>query len=83
MEQYQKELSQAVDNLAAAGFDADDFDFEMEYLEPDPDGGGMFTLQYAIQITRKSTGKSLSTIGGIGSDWMGHLDGALKDGHLD
>ena len=83
MEQYQKERVQAEENIVSAGLDRNDFTFEMEYLEPDPDGGGMFTLQYEIRVTRQSTGKSLTLVGGIGSDWVGYLDEAVRTGHFD
>ncbi|HKX77278.1 MAG TPA: hypothetical protein VJM34_02030 [Novosphingobium sp.] len=82
MEQYQKERALAEKNIASAGLDPADFTFEMEYLEPDPDGGGMFTLQYEIRVMRQSTGTSLTLIGGIGSDWVGYLDEAVRTGHF-
>ena len=82
MEQYQKERARAEADIASAGIDPADFAFEMEYLEPDPDGGGMFTLQYEIRVTRQSTGKTLTLIGGIGSDWVGALGEAVRTGHF-
>lgn len=83
MEIYEMELEKAIQRLEANGRDKDDFSFEMSYLPPDPDGGGMFTVQYQIVITDKKTSNSLLAIGGIGSDWVGYFEEALKEGHFD
>jgi hypothetical protein len=80
MGMYEDELEQAIQRLEANGRAKDDFSFEMSYLEPDPDGGGMFTVQYQIQILDKTTDKGLLAIGGIGSDWVGYFEEALKEG---
>jgi hypothetical protein len=76
------ELEDAKKRIQANGRNPDDFAFEMEMMPPDPDGGGMFTVRYEIEITDKTTSKSLGTIGGIGLDWVGHFEEALKDGHF-
>jgi hypothetical protein len=55
----------------------------MEYLPPDPDGGGMFTVQYLIEITETATGKTKSLIGGIGSHWVDRFEELVKEGHFD
>jgi len=83
MELYEMELGQARKSIAAAGRDPADFTYEMEYLEPDPDGGGMFTVRYVVTITHAKTGKSLDAVGGIGMDWPGLFAQALEDGHFD
>ena len=83
MEMYEMELEQAIKRLEANGRDKDDFSFEMSYLPPDPDGGGMFTVQYEIRILNKKTDKGLLAIGGIGSDWVGYFEEALTEGHFD
>ena len=55
----------------------------MSYQEPDPDGGGMFTVRYDVVITRKSTRKSFTAVGGIGLRWVDEFDHALRSGRLD
>jgi len=83
MELYQMELEKARQHINAAGKSNDDFQFKMDYQEPDPDGGGMFTVRYDIVITYTKTGKTLKAIGGIGLDWVGYFDDALQSGHFD
>jgi hypothetical protein len=83
MELYEIELKKAVDRLRAMGRDEDDFAFAMSYLPPDPDGGAMYTVRYAIEITEKKTAKSLTAVGGIGLDWVGFFEEAIEDGHFD
>ena len=83
MGMYEDELEQAKQRLVANGRDPDDFSFEMSYMEPDPDGGGMFTVQYEIRILAKQTDKGLLAIGGIGSDWVGYFEEAVNDGFFD
>jgi hypothetical protein len=80
---YEDELEQAKRRLAANGRNVDDFSFEMSYMEPDPDGGGMFTVQYEVRILNKPTDKGLLAIGGIGSDWVGYFEEALNEGFFD
>jgi hypothetical protein len=83
MELYQIELEDAQQRLKAIGRSADDFSFEMSYLPPDPDGGGMFTVRYEVVIFSKKSMKSLSAIGGIGLSWVGYFMEALEEGHFD
>ena len=83
MSMYEDELVKAQQLLAASGRDADDFSFEMEFMEPDPDGGGMFTVQYLVTILNTKTKTGLRSIGGIGSDWVGHFKAELDDGYFD
>jgi hypothetical protein len=83
MSMYEDELAKAHEILRAAGRDPADFAFEMEYMEPDPDGAGMFTVQYVVRILNRGSGKRLRTLGGIGSDWLGHFQAELDGGHFD
>jgi hypothetical protein len=80
---YEDELEKAIERLEANGRDKDDFAFDMSYMEPDPDGGGMFTVQYEIRILNRKTDKGLLAVGGIGSDWVGYFEDALKEGFFD
>jgi hypothetical protein len=82
MELYDMELAKAREVLIAKGRDPADFTFEQEFLEPDPDGGGMFTVQYAVLITDTRSGKTMAPIGGIGMDWVGRFEARLEDGHF-
>lgn len=83
MELYDIELQKAVERLTARGRDKADFSFEMSYLPPDPDGAAMYTVRYAVEITDRKTSKSLSAVGGIGLDWVGYFEEALKEGYFD
>ena len=83
MELYEIELKKAGETLRACGRNEDDFTFDMSYLPPDPDGGAMYTVRYAIEITDIMTSKSLIAIGGIGLDWVGYFEEALESGHFD
>lgn len=79
-ELYDMELEQAEALLRERGRDPADFSFEREFLEPDPDGGGMFTVQYAVLITHKPSGATMTPIGGIGMDWVGRFANKLDGG---
>jgi hypothetical protein len=83
MELYDMEREKAIELLRASGRDPDDFSFEIQYLPPDPDGGGMFTVRYEVTVTERKTGKAMGSIGGIGLDWVGDLADALKEGQFD
>jgi len=80
MELNESELAQAKARIAAAGQSSDDFAFAMEYLPPDPDGGGMFTVQYEVHIAHAKSGKSKRLIGGIGMGWVERFADALEQG---
>ena len=80
MELYQRELKAAHERIQQAGLDSEDFTFDMSFQEPEPDGGGMFTVRYDVVITRRSTGKAFSTVGGIGLRWVDEFDHQLKAG---
>ena len=83
MEMYDGELLEAQARLRAHGRDPDDYSFNRTFHPPDPDGGGMFTIMYEVEITNAKTGKSMSATGGIGFDWVGRFEDALKDGHFE
>ena len=83
MDLYESELADAKSRIGALGRDAAEFAFEMEYLPPDPDGGGMFTVQYEISAENTRTGKGARFIGGIGMGWVDYFEDALKEGHFD
>jgi hypothetical protein len=83
MELFEMELEDARKRVQASGRNPDDFEFKVEFLPPDPDGGGMFTVRYEVTAVSKNTGKNLEAIGGIGLDWVGYFDEALREGHFD
>jgi len=83
MEMYEQEKAEAIRRIEAMGRSAGDFTFEAAMLPPDPDGGGMFTVQYEIRIRDTTTDKGLLAIGGIGSDWVGYFEEALSEGFFD
>ena len=83
MAMYDDELAKAQQLVTASGRDLADFSFEMEYMEPDPDGGGMFTVQYLVTILNTKSETGLRSMGGIGSDWVGHFKAELDEGYFD
>jgi len=83
MEPYEIELDQARRRITASGRDPAAFKFDMSYVPPDADAAGMFTIQYEVNILNTATTKSLSVIGGIGSDWVTSMENALNKGHFD
>ncbi|MBM3595470.1 MAG: hypothetical protein FJX31_06740 [Alphaproteobacteria bacterium] len=80
---HEKELDQAREMVAASGHDPRRFDFALSFMEPDPDGGGMFTLRYEITVTHGASGKSEGYIGGIGLDWLAAFAADLGGGGFD
>lgn len=83
MSMYEDELAKAHELLVASGRTPEDFAFEMEFMEPDPDGAGMFTVQYLVTIVNTRTEKGLRSIGGIGRDWVGDFKAQLDEGYFD
>jgi hypothetical protein len=83
MELYEMECEKALRVLAAHGREPDDFTIERSFLPPDPDGGGMFTVQYEVIVTNQRTDKAIGAIGGIGFDWVAVFADALDEGLLD
>jgi hypothetical protein len=83
MELYDMELAEAAKRIVNSGRTEDDFAFNRSFLPPDPDGGGMFTVRYQIEIANKKSSKSLMAVGGIGLDWVGYFEEALTEGYFD
>jgi len=80
---HEIELDDAKQRLAAHGRDPADFDFALSFQEPDPDGGGMYTVYYDIAVTSRKSGKSAGFVGGIGMGWVEAFEEALKGGEFD
>jgi hypothetical protein len=83
VELYEMELAEAAKRLEASGEDGKEFAFRRTFCEPDPDGGGMFTVRYEVEISNTRTTKSVVVIGGIGLRWVDDFDAELKDGAFD
>jgi hypothetical protein len=83
MQLFETELEDAKGRLAASGRDAQAYTFAITHLPPDPDGGGMFTARYEIDVTNATSGKSLGLIGGIGLRWVDDFAEALNEGYFD
>jgi len=83
MELYNRDLAAAREAISKAGKSPDDFVFAMEFQEPDPDGGGMFTVYYDVTATCTPTGKRFVRTGGIGLNWVNQFVAALEQGHFD
>ncbi|MCB2062522.1 MAG: hypothetical protein KDE25_03510 [Novosphingobium sp.] len=77
---HEKEIEEARAKLAEAGRDPDLFSFDVKFMEPDPDGGGMFTVRYEITVTGPGQGASAEYIGGIGLDWLAAFGDDLGEG---
>jgi len=77
---HEKEIDQAKDIVAESGRDPDAFTFDVSFMEPDPDGGGMFTVRYEVTVTNTANDKSEGYIGGIGLDWVGAFAIDLGEG---
>ncbi len=65
----EQELGEARKKLASHGRAVDDFAFDVSFMEPDPDGGGMYTERYEVSVSNGAIGKSCTYIGGIGMRW--------------
>ena len=83
MDLYESELPDAKARLTALGRNPDDFAFTMEFLPPDPDGGGMFTVHYEVTVENTANGKGARFIGGIGMHWVDYFEDAVKAGTFD
>jgi len=83
MDLYESELEDARTRLTANGRNPEDFEFDAEMLPPDPDGGGMFTVQYEVTVQNLRTEYGAVFIGGIGMHWVDSFEEALKDGAFD
>jgi hypothetical protein len=80
---HEQEIEAAKERIAATGRDQGHFAFDLAFMEPDPDGGGMFTVRYEVTVTNDASGKSAGYIGGIGLDWVSAFDTDLGDGLFD
>ena len=80
---HEQEIEEAKERIVTAHRDASDFAFDVAFMEPDPDGGGMFTVRYEVTVTRASKGKSAGYIGGIGLDWVSAFEADLGEGWFD
>ena len=80
MELFQIEVENAKKRVKDSGRDLESFDFAVEHLQPDPDGGGMFTARYEITCTNLKTRSSQTYTGGIGLDWVDDFGYALDRG---
>ena len=83
MDLYETELKDAQARLAALGRDSEAFSFGMEFLPPDPDGAGMFTVQYEVTVENMASGKGARFIGGIGMHWVDYFEDEVKAGTFD
>jgi hypothetical protein len=83
MELYETELKDARARLAALGRDPESFAVAMEFLPPDPDGGGMFTVHYEVTVENTANGKGARFIGGIGMRWVDYFEDEVKAGTFD
>jgi len=83
MELYEMELKDAVERIRSNDGDENDFIFEMSYLTPEPDGGGMFKVEYEIKISNVKSSKSLVVIGGIEWKWVDYFERMLREGYFD
>ena len=82
MDSYEKEVDDARRRLAELGCNPEDFTFSMSMLPPDPDGGGMYTVEYEIEIRNETTSRTLTVTGGIGWHWVDELVRAVLEGRL-
>ena len=80
---HEQEIEEARERVVAARRDVSDFAFDVNFMEPDPDGGGMFTVRYEVTVTNTSTDKSACYIGGIGLDWVSAFEDDLGEGAFD
>ena len=82
MELHEQEQEKAKALLVSQGKDPDSYSFDVTFLPPDPDGGGMFTMRYTVLATNEENGNSLEMIGGIGLDWVAVFEEALEEGYF-
>jgi hypothetical protein len=74
-----QEIEEAKERVVTAHRDVSD----VAFMEPDPDGGGMFTVRYEVTVTNTSTDNTACYIGGIGLDWVSAFDEDLREGAFD
>ncbi len=83
MELHEQEQRKAKEILRSLGKNPDSYNFDVSFMPPDPDGGGMFTVRYTVVATNRDNDKSMEMIGGIGLDWVAVFEEALQEGHFD
>jgi len=83
MELHEQEMEKAKAVLRSYGKDPDDYQFDVSFLPPDPDGGGMYTVRYTVAVTNTVNNASLELIGGIGLEWVSVFEEAVQAGHFD
>jgi hypothetical protein len=80
---HETEIEEAKERVVTAHRDPSDFSFEVAFMEPDQDGGGMFTVRYEVTVTNSATDKASTYIGGIGMDWVTAFEEELGEGAFD
>lgn len=80
---HEIELEDAKQRLRGSGREPEDFDFAIAFLDPDPDGAGMFTVRYEVGVTNRKSRKGRYFIGGIGLAWVDDFTLALRAGDFD
>ena len=80
---HEQEVESAKQTVGETGRDPGNFDFAVVFMEPDPDGGGMYTVRYEVTVTNSGSGRTASYIGGIGLDWVGAFAEDLNAGDYD
>ena len=80
---HEQEIEQAKERVSASGRAPDGFDFAVSFMEPGPDGGGMFTVRYEVTVTNAGSGRRGSYIGGIGLDWVAAFADDLVESAFD
>ncbi len=80
---HEQEIEEAKERIVAARREVSDYAFEVDFMEPDPDGGGMFTVRYEVTVSNSATDKSAGYICGIGLDWVAAFEQDLSDGAFD
>ena len=83
MELFEIEIENAKKRVKSSGRAPQSFDFSVKHLEPDPDGGGMFTARYEVTCTNIKTHKTLVLLGGIGLAWVDEFAEELARGFFD
>jgi hypothetical protein len=83
MELFDRELEEVRKYLSENGGDPDAFRFERTFLPPESEDGAMFTVRYEVTASRRMGGPVLTSVGGIGLDWVRRFKEALGDGYFD
>jgi hypothetical protein len=77
------ELDDAVATISRAGLDPEKFDFEVQRLPDRVDPVlGRHSIQWAVKVTNRVTGRGKTVAGGHGEAWVECLEHALKAGEF-